>query len=111
MEPLLVSAGIVALAEMGDKTQLLSLVLAARFKRPWPIAAGILVATLANHSLAGAVGAWLVSVLGAPTMRWIVGLSFLAMAAWTLVPDELDANDPKWQGAGGVFATTVVLFF
>ena len=111
MEPLLISAGVVALAEMGDKTQLLALVLAARFKRPWPIVAGILVATLANHALAGAIGTWLVSVLGEATMRWIVGISFLAMAAWTLVPDKLDADDPKWQRAGGVFATTVLLFF
>jgi putative Ca2+/H+ antiporter (TMEM165/GDT1 family) len=96
---------------MGDKTQLLALVLAARFKRPWPIVAGIFLATLANHALAGAVGAWLVALVGAATMRWIVGVSFLAMAGWALVPDKLDAEDPKWQRAGGVFATTLILFF
>ena len=96
---------------MGDKTQLLALVLAARFKRPWPIVAGIFLATLANHALAGAVGAWLVAFVGAAAMRWIVAVSFLAMAAWTLVPDKLEADDPKWQRAGGVFATTVILFF
>lgn len=110
MEALLVSTGIVALAEMGDKTQLLSLVLAARFRRPLPILSGILVATLANHALAGALGNWLTTVLGPDVLRWILGLSFLAMAAWTLVPDKLDDDDaqvPRY----GVFLATVVAFF
>ena len=90
MEAFLVSTGIVALAEMGDKTQLLSLVLAARFRRPWPIVAAILVATLVNHSIAGAVGAWITALVGPQLLRWLVAASFLAMAAWMLVPDKLD---------------------
>jgi len=85
LEALLVSAGVVALAEIGDKTQLLALLLAARFGKPIPIVLGILVATLANHAFASAVGNWLVGVIGADSMRWILGVSFLAMAAWTLV--------------------------
>ena len=84
----------VALAEIGDKTQLLALLLATRFRAPWPIVLGILVATLANHALAGAVGAWLVGVIGAGAMRWILGLSFLAMAAWTLIPDPRPTRTP-----------------
>jgi len=111
MEAFLVSTGIVALAEMGDKTQLLSLLLAARFKRPWPIVAGILVATLANHAFAGAVGAWVQSALGPDVLRWVLGLSFLAMAAWMLVPDKIDDEVPGGTRRWGVFATTVVAFF
>ena len=110
MDAFLVSTGIVALAEIGDKTQLLALLLAARFKKPWPIVLGILVATLANHAMAGALGAWLTTLLSPEILRWILGVSFLAMAAWMLVPDKLDDSDskpPRW----GVFATTVVLFF
>jgi Ca2+/H+ antiporter, TMEM165/GDT1 family len=110
MEAFLVSAGVVALGEIGDKTQLLALILAARYKRPWPIVAGILVATIINHSIAGMVGTWLTAVVGANTLRWILGLSFLAMAAWLLVPDKLD--DETVVGARyGVFATTLVAFF
>jgi Ca2+/H+ antiporter, TMEM165/GDT1 family len=110
MEAFLVSAGVVALGEIGDKTQLLALILAARYKRPWPIVAGILVATIINHSIAGMVGTWLTAVVGADTLRWILGLSFLAMAAWLLVPDKLD--DETVVGARyGVFATTLVAFF
>ncbi len=90
MEAFLISTSIVALAEMGDKTQLLSLVLAARFRKPWPIVLGILVATLANHALAGAVGAWVTTVLGPQALRWVLGLSFIAMAVWMLIPDKLD---------------------
>ena len=93
MEAFLVSTGIVALAEMGDKTQLLSLVLAARFRKPWPIVLGILVATLANHALAGAAGAWVTTVVGPRLLRWVLGGSFAAMAAWMLVPDKLDDSD------------------
>jgi len=110
LEALLVSTGLVALAEIGDKTQLLALLLATRFRAPLPIVAGIAVATLANHAFAGAVGAWLVSAIGADAMRWILGISFLAMAAWTLIPDEPpseDATRPRY----GVFVTTVIAFF
>lgn len=111
MEALLVSIGIVALAEIGDKTQLLTLVLAARYRKPWPIVAGIFVATLVNHGIAGAVGAWLTRTLGPDLMRWILGASFLAMAAWMLVPDKLDDDDSAAKRRGGVFLTTAVLFF
>jgi Ca2+/H+ antiporter, TMEM165/GDT1 family len=111
MEAFLVSTGIVALAEIGDKTQLLSLVLAARFRRPWPIAAGILVATLVNHALAGAVGSWVTTVLGPDTLRWILGGSFIAMAAWMLVPDKLDDDEAARGPRAGVFVTTLVAFF
>ena len=111
MEAFLVSTGIVALAEMGDKTQLLSLVLAARFRKPWPIVWGILVATLANHGLAGAVGSWVTTQLGPEALRWVLGGSFLAMAVWILVPDKLDDGEEDAQPRFGVFATTVVAFF
>ena len=112
MEAFLVSTGIVALAEMGDKTQLLSLVLAARFRRPWPIVWGILVATVANHALAGALGTWVTAVLGPDVLRWVLGVSFLAMAAWMLIPDKLDEDDNDRQHPRfGVFGTTVVAFF
>jgi putative Ca2+/H+ antiporter (TMEM165/GDT1 family) len=110
LEALLVSAGVVALAEIGDKTQLLALLLATRFRKPVPIVLGIFVATLANHAFASAVGNWLVAVIGTGAMRWILGLSFLAMAAWTLVPDsppDESATAPRF----GVFLTTVVAFF
>ena len=110
MEAFLVSTGLVALAEIGDKTQLLSLMLAARLRRPVPIILGILVATLANHALAGATGQWIANLLGAETLRWIVGLSFIAMAGWILVPDKLDADDAP-KSHGGAFVTTVVAFF
>ena len=96
---------------MGDKTQLLALMLAARFRKPWPIVGGILVATLANHALAGAVGAWVTTVLGAGTLRWILGASFLAMAVWMLIPDTLDDEDTRREPRWGVFGTTVVAFF
>ncbi|MBU3646487.1 MAG: TMEM165/GDT1 family protein [Limnohabitans sp.] len=111
MEAFLISTGIVALAEMGDKTQLLSLVLAARFRRPWPIVFGILVATLANHALAGGLGAWVTQWLGPHVLRWVLGVSFLAMAAWMLVPDQLDDEDADVTPRFGVFGTTVVAFF
>jgi putative Ca2+/H+ antiporter (TMEM165/GDT1 family) len=111
MEAFLVSTGIVALAEMGDKTQLLALVLAARFKKPWPIVAGILIATLVNHALAGAAGAWVTTLIGPQMLRWILGASFLAMAAWMLVPDRLDAQEDEKPPRYGVFFTTVLVFF
>ncbi|MGH8849115.1 MAG: TMEM165/GDT1 family protein, partial [Polaromonas sp.] len=95
MEAFLISTGIVALAEMGDKTQLLALVLAARFRKPWPIVLGILVATVANHAMAGALGAWVTTVISPQALRWILGASFLAMAAWMLIPDKLDDETDK----------------
>ena len=112
MEAFLISAGIVALAEMGDKTQLLSLVLAARFRKPWPIVLGIFVATLANHALAGAVGSWVTTVLGPDVLRWVLGASFIAMAVWMLIPDKLDDGDtPSGTSQWGVFGTTLIAFF
>ena len=111
MEAFLVSTGIVALAEMGDKTQLLALILALRFRKPWPIVAGILVATVANHAMAGALGVWVTTLLGPDVLRWVLGGSFIAMAIWMLIPDKLDDQD---SGAGprfGVFGTTVIAFF
>jgi putative Ca2+/H+ antiporter (TMEM165/GDT1 family) len=110
VEALLISTGVVALAEMGDKTQLLSLVLAARFRRPVPIILGILVATLLNHALAGAGGAWLSAQLGPGLMRWVLGLSFIAMGIWALVPDELDPADSASHGRG-IFAVAFGAFF
>jgi len=111
MEAFLVSTGIVALAEMGDKTQLLSLLLAARFRKPWPIVAGILAATLANHALAGALGGWLTQLAGPTVLRWALGLSFIAMALWMLVPDRLDEDAAPRAARLGVFGTTVIAFF
>lgn len=110
MDAFLVSTAIVALAEIGDKTQLLAFILAARFRRPWPIVAGILVATLANHAFAAAVGTWLTTLMGPQTLRWVLGLCFIAMAAWTLIPDKLDEDEATLPRLG-VFGTTVVAFF
>ena len=111
MESLLVSTGVVALAEIGDKTQLLALVLAARFRKPVPIILGILVATLANHALAGALGAWIIGLLGPSVMRWVLGVSFLAMAAWALVPDKLEEEGERKTDRYGAFLATLVAFF
>jgi putative Ca2+/H+ antiporter (TMEM165/GDT1 family) len=111
LEPFLISTGVVALAEIGDKTQLLAFILAARFRRPWPIIAGILAATIVNHALAGAAGAWLMSLAGPAVMRWVLGVSFLAMAAWTLVPDHFDEGEVAPRSGRGVFLTTLVAFF
>ncbi len=110
MEAFLVSTGIVALAEIGDKTQLLAFILAAKFRRPLPIILGILVATLANHGFAGAVGAWVTTLLGPQTLRWVLGVSFIAMAVWTLIPDKFDEEDAK-LARFGVFGTTLIAFF
>ena len=111
MEAFLVSTGIVALAEMGDKTQLLALLLAARFRKPWPIVLGIFVATIANHAMAGALGAWVTTQISAQVLRWILGASFIAMAVWMLIPDQLDDDVDRKAPRFGVFGTTVVLFF
>ena len=110
MEAFLVSLGIVALAEIGDKTQLLAFILAAKFRRPLPIIGGILVATLANHAFAGALGSWITSVVSPETLRWILGMSFMGMAIWTLIPDKYEEDDAK-LARHGVFGTTLVAFF
>ncbi len=111
MEAFLVSVAVVAVGEIGDKTQLLALLLAARFRRPIPIIAGILVATLFNHALAGLVGGWIRSAIDPSMLRWILGISFLAIAAWALVPDKLEEKESAPVGKYGVFAVTLVAFF
>jgi Ca2+/H+ antiporter, TMEM165/GDT1 family len=110
IEAFLVSAGVVALAEIGDKTQLLALLLSVRFRRPVPIVLGILVATLANHALAGAIGSWLAATIGPQWMRWILGVSFIAMAIWTLIPDSAPTSDTQRYRLGA-FVTTLIAFF
>ena len=110
MESFLVSTGIVALAEIGDKTQLLAFILAAKFRKPVPIIVGILVATIANHGFAGALGSWITSLVGPETLRWVLGISFIGMAIWTLIPDQFDEDDAKLSRCG-VFGTTLVAFF
>jgi putative Ca2+/H+ antiporter (TMEM165/GDT1 family) len=111
MEAFFISAGIVAIGEIGDKTQLLAMILAARFKRPVPIILGILVATLANHALAGLLGAWVRTTVPAEYLRWGLGLSFLAVAAWALIPDKMDEGEAKAPARFGVFTVTVIAFF
>jgi putative Ca2+/H+ antiporter (TMEM165/GDT1 family) len=113
MEAFLISTGVVALAEIGDKTQLLAFVLAARFRKPLPIVWGILIATLANHALAGALGTWITRTVDPSILRWVLGASFLAMAVWALFPDKLDET-PEARAARttwGVFMATLVAFF
>lgn len=110
MEAFLISTGIVGLAEIGDKTQLLAFLLAAKFRKPLPIVLAIFVATVANHAFAAAVGAWITSMLGPDVLRWVLGVSFLAMAAWTLIPDKLD-EDETTLAKYGVFLTTLIAFF
>ena len=110
MDAFLVSTAIVALAEIGDKTQLLAFILAAKFRKPLPIIAGILVATIANHAFAGALGAWITSLVAPGTLRWVLGLSFVGMAVWTLIPDKFDEEEAK-LARFGVFGTTLVAFF
>jgi putative Ca2+/H+ antiporter (TMEM165/GDT1 family) len=110
MEAFLVSTGIVALAEIGDKTQLLAFVLAAKFRKPVPIILGILAATILNHAFAGAVGSWITSLLGPEVLRWVLGVSFFGMGIWTLIPDSLDEEGAKVRGTG-VFGATFVAFF
>ncbi|MBI5164297.1 MAG: TMEM165/GDT1 family protein [Magnetospirillum sp.] len=115
MDSLFVSTAVVAIAEIGDKTQLLALCLAARFRRPLPIIVGILVATMANHALAAWAGASVTAWLGENLLRWILGLSFLAMAGWIMVPDTLDDDPecagPRWSKGLGPFLTTLIAFF
>lgn len=116
MEAFLISTGIVALAEIGDKTQLLAFILAARFRKPFPIMLGILVATLFNHAIAAFLGSWMSSLLSPMVLRWALGISFLAMAVWMLMPDRLDEDETKLANRGvlgifGIFNTTVLAFF
>ena len=111
MEALFISTGVVALAEIGDKTQLLAFILAARFKKPLPIVAGILVATLVNHGLAGALGAWITSVVSPEILRWVLGLSFIGMAVWTLIPDKIEDEETRAAQRLGVFGATLITFF
>ncbi|MFP5340831.1 MAG: TMEM165/GDT1 family protein, partial [Gammaproteobacteria bacterium] len=112
MEAFLVSTGVVALGEMGDKTQLLAIVLAAAFRKPIPIILGILVATLVNHAAAGAVGGWVAQAMGPNILRWVIGVSFLAMAVWMLIPDKIEEDETDAKGLRlGVFGTTLVAFF
>ena len=111
MESILVSTGVVTLVEIGDKTQLLAFILAARFKKPVPIILGILVATLVNHGLAGALGAWITSTVSPEVLRWVLGLSFMGMAAWTLIPDKIEEEETQVAVRFGVFGATLITFF
>lgn len=110
MEAFLVSTGIVALAEIGDKTQLLSLILAAKYRRPLPICLGILIATLLNHALAGLLGAAIAAWLSPNVLKWIVALSFLAIGLWTLIPDKIDDAAAETRGHGVLLATVIAFF-
>jgi putative Ca2+/H+ antiporter (TMEM165/GDT1 family) len=111
MEALFVSTGVVALAEIGDKTQLLAFILAARFKKPVPIILGILCATLVNHGLAGALGAWITATISPQTLRWVLGASFIGMAIWTLIPDKIEEEETQIASKLGVFGATLITFF
>jgi len=111
MEALFISTGVVALAEIGDKTQLLAFILAARFKKPVPIILGILCATVVNHGLAGALGAWITSVVTPDVLRWVLGASFIGMAVWTMIPDKIEEEETHVAKRFGVFGATLVTFF
>ncbi|TDP83033.1 putative Ca2+/H+ antiporter (TMEM165/GDT1 family) [Aquabacterium commune] len=111
LESFTVSTGVVALAEIGDKTQLLAFLLAARFKKPLPIIAGIFVATVLNHGLAGALGSWITATVSPDVLRWVLGISFIGMAVWTLIPDEIEDDEAQVVQRFGVFGATVVTFF
>ncbi|MFN9749351.1 MAG: TMEM165/GDT1 family protein [Burkholderiales bacterium] len=111
MESLFVSMGVVALAEIGDKTQLLAFILAARFKKPVPIILGILAATLVNHGLAGALGAWITSSVSPEILRWVLGASFIGMAIWTMIPDKIEEEETQVAKRFGVFGATLITFF
>jgi putative Ca2+/H+ antiporter (TMEM165/GDT1 family) len=110
VEAFLVSTAVVAVAEIGDKTQLLALVLACRFRKPVPIMLGILVATLANHAAAAFAGTWITQTVDPAILRWLLGASFLAVAVWALIPDKLD-DEPKFSKLAGPFLTTLIAFF
>ncbi|MDO8606275.1 MAG: TMEM165/GDT1 family protein [Phaeospirillum sp.] len=110
MEALLISLAVVAAAEIGDKTQLLALLLAAKFRKPVPVIAGIVVATLLNHGIAAGIGVAVAEWLGGEMLRWIIGVSFIGMAAWTLVPDKMDEEPRMWERAGPFIATAVSFF-
>ncbi|MFC0167603.1 TMEM165/GDT1 family protein [Pseudoduganella danionis] len=111
MESLLVSTGVVALAEIGDKTQLLAFILAARFKKPLPIVFGILAATIINHGLAGALGTWITTSVSPEILRWVLGASFIGMAVWTLIPDKIEDEETQVAHKFGVFGATLITFF
>ena len=111
MEAFLVSTGVVALAEIGDKTQLLAFILAARFKKPIPIIAGILCATLLNHGLAGALGAWITTAISPEILRWGLGASFIGMAIWTMIPDKIEEEEIQIAKRFGIFGATLITFF
>ena len=111
MESLLVSTGVVALAEIGDKTQLLAFILAARFKKPLPIIIGILAATVINHGLAGALGAWITSTISPEVLRWVLGASFIGMAIWTMIPDKIEEEETQIAQRFGIFGATFIMFF
>ena len=111
MESILVSTGVVALAEIGDKTQLLAFILAARFKKPLPIILGILVATVINHGLAGALGAWITSTISPEVLRWVLGASFIAMAICTMIPDKIEEEETQIAQRFGIFGATFITFF
>lgn len=111
MEALFISTGVVALAEIGDKTQLLAFILAARFKKPVPIIAGILCATIINHALAGALGAWITATVSPEILRWVLGLSFIGMAVWTMIPDKIEDEETHVARKFGVFGATLITFF
>lgn len=111
MESFFVSTGIIALAEIGDKTQLLAFILAARFKKPVPIILGILVATIVNHSLAGMLGAWITEIINPEVLRWVLGLSFIGMAIWTMIPDKIEEEETQIARRFSVFGATLVTFF
>ena len=111
MEAFLVSTAVVTLAEMGDKTQLLAFLLAARLKKPIPIILGILAATVLNHSLAGVLGLWITETLSPQWLRWLLGLSFIGMAIWALIPDKIEESDMRLTRRWGVFGATLVTFF
>lgn len=109
--PFFTTTAVVAIAEIGDKTQLLSLLLAARFRKPWPILTGILVATIVNHLGAAAVGVWIEGLLAPHVLRWVLAASFAAMAVWTLIPDKLSEDEAAGPRRWGAFLTTLVMFF
>lgn len=110
MNTLLLSTGVVSIAEMGEKTQLLSLILAARFRKPWPIILGILIATILNHYAAAWLGQWVAGLISPAALRWIVGIGFLAIACWALIPDQLGEDEAHVKSSGALIATTIAFF-